>query len=60
VKSRGTSEVGRFKAVRTSSIVIKAALGIDAAPTLASVAVKLGNHYHGNLNLINISRMIQT
>lgn len=35
------SEVGRPSAESTRSIVIRAALGMDAAPTLASVAVKL-------------------
>jgi hypothetical protein len=35
------SEVGRPSAESTSNIVIRAALGMDAAPTLASVAVKL-------------------
>lgn len=35
------SVVGRPNADSTSSMVMRAALGMDAAPTLASVAVKL-------------------
>ena len=38
-----TSFVGNPKAVKTNSIVIRAALGILAAPILAKVAVKLFN-----------------
>jgi hypothetical protein len=39
--SSDISEVGRPSADSTSSIVMRAALGMDAAPTLANVAVKL-------------------
>ena len=39
--SSDISVVGRPSADSTSSIVMRAALGMDAAPTLASVAVKL-------------------
>lgn len=41
VRRSGTSEVGRPNDARTRSMVIKAALGMDAAPMLAKVAVRL-------------------
>lgn len=41
--------VGNPKVVNMSNIVIRAALGIDAAPMLASVAVKLEIKYLGQL-----------
>jgi hypothetical protein len=39
--SSDISDVGRPSAESTSSMVMRAALGMDAAPILASVAVKL-------------------
>ena len=40
-KSKDTSPVGNPRAVRTNSMVIRAELGIEAAPMLARVAVML-------------------
>jgi hypothetical protein len=55
-KSNDTSEVGNPRAVRISSIVIKAALGIEAAPILANVAVRLKKKININYNMKFVSK----
>ena len=49
--NKDTSEVGNPRAVKIRSIVISAALGIEAAPILANVAVRLEKYIYLFLGL---------